>query len=113
MGAAKFLGMLASSRFAHGLELSLRSIVGVAMLLRAPRMFLSPFFSLFGWILILSSAVLLAMPWQWHQRFARMVVPHATRNLALLGLGSLAFGVFVLACASLGGGLLPVSGARP
>lgn len=111
--AERFLGKLASSPFAHRLELLLRSAVGLAMLWRAPQMLFSHFFTLFGWVLILSSLMLLAMPWQWHQRFARMVVPDATRNLALFGLGSLAFGAFVLACACLGGGLLPTSGAHP
>jgi len=101
--AARFLGRFASSAFTHYLELVLRLIAGVAILLFAPKMLFSNFFVIFGWILVVSTVVLFAVPWQWHQRFAQWGVPYATRNLKLVGGASLVFGGFVIAAIILGG----------
>ena len=101
--AKGFLGGFASSAFTHYLELVLRLIAGVAILLYAPRMLFPNFFVIFGWILVVTTVGLLAVPWQWHQRFAQWGVPYATRNLKLVAGASFVFGGFVIASLILGG----------
>jgi uncharacterized protein YjeT (DUF2065 family) len=100
--AADFLQGFASSASAHYAELALRLAVGCAFILRAPRMHFEPAFAAFGWVIVATTAVLFALPWQWHRRFARRTVPQALRHLRLVGLASLALGGFVLACAVIG-----------
>lgn len=69
--ATRFLGAFASSAFTHYLELALRLIAGGAILLYARQMLFSDFFVIFGWILVVTTVGLFAVPWQWHQRFAK------------------------------------------
>ncbi|MGI8843818.1 MAG: hypothetical protein ACR2HZ_08960 [Gemmatimonadaceae bacterium] len=90
-----FLGF-ASSPLAHYTELLTRFIVGVAFLAQSPRMLFSAGFNIFGWILIVTTAGLLLVPWQWHHRFAQQAVPQAMRHIILIGLCSLVLGGFVL-----------------
>jgi hypothetical protein len=95
--ASRFLLGFASSQSIHFLELSLRFVVGVALVLYAPRMFLSGAFDLFGWVLLVTTACLLLIPWRWHHRFAQHAVPLFTRHIVWVGLVSLAIGGFILA----------------
>lgn len=94
--ATRFLLGFAGSAFAHYLELSLRLVVGGAFLLNAHNMVLPGAFAVLGWVLVITTAGLLAVPWQWHRSFAQRSVPHAVRYIRLLGVASLAFGAFVL-----------------
>ncbi|MEO6059401.1 MAG: hypothetical protein ABIQ05_05495 [Candidatus Limnocylindria bacterium] len=100
--AQRFLGGLASSAFAHYLELLLRFIAGGALLLAAPQMLFSAFFVIVGWVLIVTTVGLLAIPWQWHHRFAKWAVPNATANLRLVAIASFAFGGVVTASVIIG-----------
>ncbi len=101
--AKRFLGGFASSASTHYLELVLRLIVAGAILLHARQMLFSDFFVIFGWILVVTTVGLFAVPWQWHQRFARWGVPLASRNLKLIAGGSFVFGGFVIAAIIFGG----------
>jgi len=101
--AKGFLGGFANSAFTHYLELGLRLLAGVAILLYAPQMLFSKFFVMFGWIIVVTTALLSAVPWQWHQRFAQWGVPYATRNLKLVAGASFVFGGFVIAAIIFGG----------
>jgi hypothetical protein len=56
-------------------------------------------------VLIVSSLVLLALPWRWHRRFASWAVPLATRHMALFALVSFAGGAFVILSVLNGPGL--------
>lgn len=94
--ASRFLLGFAGTRALHFTELFLRFVVGAALVLYAPHMFLSGAFNLFGWVLLVTTAVLLIIPWQWHHRFAQQVVPFFTRYVALIGLVSLAIGGLIL-----------------
>ena len=87
--AARFLSGFASSARAHFLEQALRIIAGAGFILFASEMRYTDVFRAFGWILVVTSVLMLIMPWQWHQRFAGWVVPVVTRNLKLYGLGAL------------------------
>lgn len=94
--AKRFLLGFASSPLAHYTELLARFIVGVAFLVQSPRILFSAGFNIFGWILIVTTAGLLLVPWQWHHRFAQQAVPQATRHITMIGLCSLVLGGFVL-----------------
>lgn len=94
--ASRFLLGFARSQSIHFVELSVRFVVGGALVLYAPRMLLSGAFNLFGWVLLVTSAGLLLVPWRWHHRFAQHAVPPVARHLALVGLASLALGGFIL-----------------
>jgi uncharacterized protein YjeT (DUF2065 family) len=94
--ATSFLGSFASSASAHYLELAIRLAVGAALLQYALHMQYSKLFLFIGWILIITTILLLAIPWQWHHRIAKRAVPFATAKLGLFGLSSAVFGGFVL-----------------
>jgi uncharacterized protein YjeT (DUF2065 family) len=100
--AARFLLAHGSSRSVHYLELSLRLVLGGGFVLGAPNLLFPDAFAVFGWVLLITTAGLLTVPWQWHRRFAQRSVPQALRYLALLGIASLALGSFVLFAAAHG-----------
>lgn len=93
----RFLSGFAGSARAHYLELAIRLVVGCALVAHAPEMRLPGFFSAFGWVLLITTAGLLAIPWRWHQRFAQRAVPQVTRHLWLVAVVSSALGAFMLA----------------
>ena len=101
--ASRFLLGFAGSQAAHFAELALRFVVGAALVSHAPRMYLSGAFNLFGWVLLVTTACLLFVPWRWHHRFARQAVPRATRHIRLFGLACLAIGGLILAAVARGG----------
>lgn len=102
--ASRFLLGFAGSRTKHYAELFLRFALGAAFVLHAPRMLLSDVFNLFGWVLLVTTACLLLLPWRWHHRFARQAVSRATRHIALIGVASSALGGFILLAVVRGGG---------
>jgi hypothetical protein len=94
--ANRFLLGFANSQRVHFIELFTRLVVGGAFVIHAPRMFVPGVFMLFGWVLVITTACLLLLPWQWHHRFAQHAVPRATRYIVFIGIFSLAFGLFIL-----------------
>lgn len=92
----RFLGGFASTPLAHYLELALRAIAGGAFVHYAPRMEHSPLFHVFGVILLGTTAVMFLLPWHWHTRFARWVVPRATRRMKTFALGCAIGGSFIV-----------------
>jgi hypothetical protein len=99
--ATRFLFGFATTASAHYLELSLRLIAGAAFVVASPDMLLSELFLVFGWMLIITTAVLAAMPWRWHSRFAARAVSRAVPHLRLIATVSLLGGVCILAAATL------------
>lgn len=53
-------------------------------------------FTLFGWLLIVTTAGLLLIPWQWRNTFSTRVMPPVFRHMRLFALGAFALGAFVL-----------------
>ncbi len=102
--AERFLGGFAGSARAHYLELSLRLVAGWAVLASAPHMLFPGFFTLFGWVLLLTTAGLFAIPWRLHRRFAEWGVPRAMRHLKLVAVASFALGGLIIACLVAGRG---------
>jgi len=100
--ASRFLLGFASSQSIHFIELFLRIIVGGALIVYAPRMFLPGAFNLFGWLLLVTTACLLLVPWRWHHRFAQFAVPRVTRYIGLVGVASLVLGGFILVAVARG-----------
>lgn len=100
--AARFLLGFATSASAHYLELLVRLAVGGAFLHHAPQMRFSSVFVVVGWILLVTTAGLLLVPWRWHHRFAQRAVPRAVGHLGLIGVASLVLGSLVLAAAIAG-----------
>ena len=100
--ASGFLLGFASSASFHYLELLIRIVIGTAFVVRAPLMKFSEIFSIFGWLLIGTSACLFLVPWHWHHKFTQKAVPQALRYLKLVALSSFAMGGFIIACAILG-----------
>lgn len=94
--ASRFLLGFASSPGKHYAELGLRFLAGGAFVLAAPYVILPAAFSVFGWVLVATTAGLLLVPWRWHQGFAQRAVPGALRFLPLVGASSVALGVLVL-----------------
>jgi hypothetical protein len=94
--ATRFLLGFASTARLHYTELLLRMMVGVAFVLQAPQLEFAEVVSIFGWLLVGTTAGLLLLPWRWHRAFARRVVPPATRYISVIGVVSLGLGVGVL-----------------
>jgi hypothetical protein len=94
--AKRFLLGFASSASAHYSELLIRLMVGAALLIHAPKMLYADVFNVFGWLLIVTSVMLLPLPWRWHQRFVGKSVPQALRYLPVIGLCALAFGILLI-----------------
>ncbi len=97
--ATNFLLGFAGSARLHYLELLLRLIVGAAFLRRAPYLPVPEPFMLFGWLLILTTLVMFAIPWRWHHRFTQQAVPRALQHLRLLAIACLLAGVAILVAA--------------
>ena len=100
--ASRFLLGFAGSPFKHYTELFVRFLVGAALVLHAPRTVAPSAFAVFGWLLLVTTACLLLVPWRWHQRFAQYAVPQAARHISLIGLASLALGGVMLVAVVLG-----------
>ncbi|GAB58786.1 hypothetical protein [Rheinheimera nanhaiensis] len=94
--AVRFLNGFASSALAHYSEISLRLIVGTAMVIAAPDMRFSNLFILFGWLIVATSIILLLVPWRWHQRFAQAVLPPLTKRVWLFAVLALPLSVTLL-----------------
>jgi hypothetical protein len=94
--AKQFLLGFAGSQYKHYIEMFVRLVTGAAFITYAPHMLYAEIFKFFGWLLVATTVGLLLIPWQWHQRFAKQTVPQAVRFITLIGVSSIAFGLFIL-----------------
>ena len=94
--ATRFLHQFAQSAKVHYAEMIVRAAVGIALILHAPQMRFSAAFSLIGWVITLTTAVLVLLPWRWHQAIAQRAVPFALRVLPALALCSVLAGALLL-----------------
>lgn len=86
----------ASSARTHYLEQAVRIFVGAALVVYSPAMWHSTLFRVVGWAILVSSVVLICLPWQWHHRFGERIRPLLTRYLWVYVVGALAFGVLLI-----------------
>jgi hypothetical protein len=102
--AERFLTAFASSARTHYVEQVFRLLIGAALVVRSPTMWQPRLFWLFGWAIVVSSAVLMCVPWQWHHRLGERVLPLLVRHLRLYAVGSFALGALLLYGFFAGGG---------
>lgn len=68
------------------------------MLSFSKSMLYTQFFELFAWIIIISTIVLIVIPWRWHNRLGKSVIPLTIKNLKFYAISASIFGVFILYC---------------
>lgn len=96
--AVNYFSSFASSARAHYLEQILRLIVGVSILFYSEFMLFARFFGIFAWIIIVSTVALFLIPWTWHHKLGKRVIPLTIRHLNFYAVSASLFGVFVLYC---------------
>ena len=101
--AERFLMAFASSARAHYVEQTCRLLVGAALVVLSRSMWQSKMFWLLGWALVVSSAVLMCVPWQWHDRLGERLRPMLVRYLRLYAVGAFALGGLLLYACFAGG----------
>lgn len=94
--AKRFLLGFATSAPKHYAELGARFVVGCAMLVAAPHAIHSTALAAFGWLLMVTTAVMAIVPWRVHRRFAEAAVPRALRFLPVIGVTSVLLGGLLL-----------------
>ena len=100
----RFLLGFAGSASAHYLEMSLRLVVAGALVVRSDGMLFGNAFFAFGWVIVITTGVLLLVPWRWHRGFAQRTVPPLLRHLRLFGVVAIALAVLILGALLLGPG---------
>lgn len=93
--AIRFLGGFASSAKTHYLEMIIRLIVGTAFIINAPNMLYSKVFMIFGWLLVGSTAILILLPWRWHNLFGQKIASPVIQQAWLIGIGSFLLSAFI------------------
>jgi hypothetical protein len=96
--AVNYFSSFASSARAHYLEQILRLIVGMSMLSFSKSMLYAQFFEMFAWIIVLSTIVLILIPWTWHNKLGKRVIPLTIQNLKFYAVSASLFGIFILYC---------------
>jgi|SRR5688572_23153478 hypothetical protein len=82
--ARRFLLGFAQSAGVHYAEMAARIIVGAALFIASPRMLFSQVFAWFGAALLVSSILLLCLPWTWHRALGERVLPRFVRYLGVV-----------------------------
>ena len=94
--AERFLTSFASSARAHYTEQALRLLAGAGIIVFAPEMRFPNLFMIFGWLLVVTAAGLLLIPWQWHNRFGEWTIPLAIKYKKFYAVGAIVLGGFIL-----------------
>lgn len=94
--AERFFMAFASSARAHYTEQAFRLLIGASLIVLSPRMWQSSLFWFIGWAILLPSLVLILLPWRWHHRFGKRVLPIVIRRMQLYAVGLFTFGVLLL-----------------
>lgn len=90
-----FLLGFAATPARHFAELVVRVAVGLSFMLASPQLPGSAAFHAAGAVLVATTAAMALLPFKVHQAFAKRSVPAALAYLPLIGLASLAAGLFV------------------
>ena len=101
--AERFLTAFASSARTHYIEQLVRLLIGASLVVLSPTMWQPKMFWLLGWAIVVSSAALLCVPWQWHHRLGKRLLPLLVRHLKLYAVGSFALGALLLYAVFAGG----------
>jgi hypothetical protein len=96
--ARRFLLGFVGSASKHYAELAIRLVIGASFMVAAPRLQWPTVWLGFAWILLITTAVLLLIPWRWHRAFAERSVPQALAFLPWIGFASIGIGALIVAC---------------
>ena len=91
-----FFDLFAATKKAHFIEQTIRLMVGLSLIHFATVMNYTGLFQLFGWLIVITSLLLILLPWQWHHQFAIRVIPKVKRHLKIYGLLSMLLSVLIL-----------------
>jgi hypothetical protein len=94
--AKRVLMSFASSARAHYLEQGLRLVLGGSIVVLSPGMWQATAFTILGWSIVLSSVVLMILPWRAHRRLAEHMLPPLARHLRLFAFAVFVFGALLL-----------------
>ncbi len=94
--AARFFSSFAGSARAHYTEQVFRMLIGASLVVLSPAMWSADFFRIVGWMIVVTSAGLMVLPWRWHHRFGRWAIPLLIRRMQVYAVGLLVFGVLLL-----------------
>jgi hypothetical protein len=94
--AERFFMSFASSARTHFIEQILRVILGGSLVIYSTTMWQPDIFRLIGWAIVVSSVGLMLIPWQWHHRFGKKVLPVLIQHMRLYAIGMFAFGAVIL-----------------
>jgi hypothetical protein len=92
----RFISSFASSARAHYTEMSFRLLLGISLVLLSQAMRQATLFLAVGWIIVVTTVVLLVLPWQWHHRLRPRVLPILLRYMRFYAVGTVFFGVLLL-----------------
>lgn len=79
--AERFFLSFASSAQAHFVEQILRVLLGGSLVIYSSSMWQPHTFRLIEWAIVVSSVGLMLIPWQWHHRFGKKVLPALNSTL--------------------------------
>ena len=91
-----FITSFANSRKAHFVEMFWRLSLGVSLVLLSNHMWHPTLFLVLGWMIIVSSTLLLILPWRFHRSIGTRVIPMLVRFLRLYAVGVIGFGLLLL-----------------
>lgn len=94
--AARYLSKAASTNFLNYLELTLRGIWGLALVQYAELSGFPEVFRIFGWFMVVTTAVLFFIPRKWHARYTVWLVKLIAPYMRIASPFSLAFGIFLI-----------------
>jgi hypothetical protein len=100
--AAVFLNSFAITRKAHFTEMIIRLGAGIALAITAQDMALAEIHYLLGLILVFTSVVLMLVPWQYHRKFAKLVVLPLTKRVWVFGILALPLGLEIIVALMVG-----------
>lgn len=94
--AERFFSGFASSARTHFAEQIFRVVFGGSLVIYSSAMWQTGAFRIVGWLLAVSSVLLMLFPWQWHHRFGQKIMPRFIQHMWLYAIGSFAFGAVIL-----------------
>ena|SRR5690606_33314514 len=94
--AVSYFSSFASSAKAHYVEQALRLLVGTSLVSFSGSMLFSEYFRIFGWIIVVSTIVLIFTPWRWHNKLGERLIPLTIRNINVYAVSASVLGAFIL-----------------
>jgi len=94
--AERFLMNFVSSARTHFMEQIFRVLLGASLVIYSSEMWQAEIFRVFGWVIVVSSVVLMLLPWQWHQRLGKIELPIIIRYMRLYAICVFSMGAVIL-----------------